>query len=49
MDPLCRRHHRGKTFAWQASIRDHDEVDWTLPDAHHYRCEDEPLPIGLGV
>jgi hypothetical protein len=49
LDPLCRRHHRGKTFAWQASLRDHDEVDWTMPDAHHYRCEDEPLPIGLGV
>jgi hypothetical protein len=49
LDPLCRRHHRGKTFAWHASLRDHDEVDWTMPDAHHYRCEDEPLPIGVAV
>jgi hypothetical protein len=46
LDPLCRRHHRGKTFAWQASLRDHDGVDWTMPDAHHYRCNDERLPIG---
>jgi hypothetical protein len=49
LDPLCRRHHRGKTFAWQASFRDHDEVDWTMPDAHHYRCLDEPLPVGVAV
>jgi hypothetical protein len=47
LDPLCRRHHRGKTFAWQASLRDHDGVDWTMPDAHHYRCKDEPFQTGL--
>jgi hypothetical protein len=47
LDPLCRRHHRGKTFAWLANRRDHDAVDWTMPDAHHYRCVDEPLPTGL--
>ncbi len=28
-DPFCRRHHRGKTFAWQAALRDHVGVDWT--------------------
>jgi hypothetical protein len=44
MDPLCRRHHRGKTFAWIAT--DHDGVDWTLPNAERYRCVDEPLPTG---
>ena len=49
LDPLCRRHHRGKTFAWQASLRDHDEVDWTMPDAHHYRCLDDPLSTGAAV
>jgi Domain of unknown function (DUF222) len=46
MDPFCRRHHRGKTFAWLAALRDHDGVDWTMPDAEHYRCVDEPLPTG---
>ena len=46
LDPFCRRHHRGKTFAWHAAHRDHNGVDWTLPDAEHYRCLDEPLPIG---
>jgi hypothetical protein len=46
LDPFCRRHHRGKTFAWHAANRDHNGVDWTLPDAEHYRCLDEPLPIG---
>ncbi len=46
MDPLCRRHHRAKTFAWLATLRDHDGVDWTMPDAEHYRCVDEPLPTG---
>ena len=47
LDPLCRRHHRGKTFAWLASVRDHDAVDWTMPDAERYRCMDEPLPTGV--
>ena len=46
MDPFCRRHHRGKTFAWLACIRDDHGVDWTMPDAEHYRCIDEPLPTG---
>jgi hypothetical protein len=46
MDPFCRRHHRGKTFAWHAAFRDNDGVDWTMPDAEHYRCIDEPLPTG---
>jgi len=46
MDPFCRRHHRGKTFAWQACIRDDLGVDWTMPDAETYRCLDEPLPTG---
>jgi Domain of unknown function (DUF222) len=46
MDPFCRRHHRGKTFAWHAAFRDNDGVDWTMPDAEHYRCMDEPLPMG---
>jgi hypothetical protein len=46
MDPFCRRHHRGKTFAWQACIRDDLGVDWTMPDAETYRCLDEPLPAG---
>ena len=45
-DPFCRRHHRGKTFAWLACIRNDNSVDWTLPDAEHYRCLDEPLPTG---
>ncbi|MDN5804896.1 MAG: HNH endonuclease, partial [Microlunatus sp.] len=45
LDPLCRRHHRGKSFAWLASTRDGDTVDWTMPDANHYRCVDEPLPL----
>jgi hypothetical protein len=45
-DPFCRRHHRGKTFAWLACIRDDHGVDWTMPDAEHYRCTDEPLPTG---
>ena len=46
LDPLCRRHHRGKTFAWLASIWDHDAIEWTMPDAERYRCMDEPLPTG---
>ena len=46
MDPGCRRHHRGKTFAWLASIRDGDTVAWTLPDDTHYRVVDDPLPTG---
>jgi hypothetical protein len=46
MDPFCRRHHRGKTFAWQACTRDDHGVDWTMPDAETYRCLDEPLPLG---
>jgi hypothetical protein len=46
MDPFCRRHHRGKTFAWLAAHRNDDGVDWTMPDAEHYRCIDQPLPTG---
>jgi hypothetical protein len=46
MDPFCRRHHRGKTFAWHACARDNYGVDWTMADAEHYRCADEPLPTG---
>ena len=46
MDPFCRRHHRGKTFAWLAALRDHDGVDWTMPTDDRYRCIDEPLPTG---
>jgi Domain of unknown function (DUF222) len=46
MDPFCRRHHRGKTFAWLACVRDDYGVDWTMPDAERYRCIDEPLPTG---
>jgi hypothetical protein len=46
MDPFCRRHHRGKTFAWLSALRDDYGVDWTMPDANHYRCVDEPLPTG---
>ena len=46
MDPFCRRHHRGKTFAWHACIRDDLGVDWTMPDAETYRCLDEALPTG---
>jgi hypothetical protein len=49
LDPLWRRHHRGKTFAWLASVRDDDTVDWTMPDARHYRCVDEPLPTGAAA
>ena len=49
LDPACRRHHRGKTFAWLAPVRDRDAVDWTMPDDHTYRCHDEPLPTGLPV
>ena len=45
-DPLCRRHHRAKTFAWLATLRDHNSIDWTMPDAEHYRCVDDPLPTG---
>ena len=45
MDPFCRRHHRGKTFAWHACARDDHGVDWTMPDAETYRCLDEPLPL----
>jgi Domain of unknown function (DUF222) len=48
-DPFCRRHHRGKTFAWLACIREDHGVDWTLPDAEHYRCLDEPLPTGMAA
>jgi hypothetical protein len=46
IDPFCRRHHRGKTFAWLACIRDDYGIDWTMPDAEHYRCVDQPLPTG---
>jgi len=46
LDPACRRHHRGKTFAWLAPVRDRDAVDWTLPDDRAYRCVDDPLPVG---
>ncbi len=49
LDPLCRRHHRAKTFAWQASIRNDHAVDWTMPDANRYRCLDEPLPTGVAA
>ena len=49
LDPACRRHHRGKTFAWLATVRDRDAVDWTLPDAETYRCLDDPLPTGLSA
>lgn len=49
LDPGCRRHHRGKTFAWLATVRDHDGVDWTMPDDQRYRCVDDPLPIGLAA
>ncbi|MFP5283791.1 MAG: HNH endonuclease signature motif containing protein, partial [Actinomycetes bacterium] len=45
-DPGCRRHHRDKTHAWQASLRDLDGVDWTMPDEEHYRCRDDPLLTG---
>ena len=47
LDPFCRRHHRGKTFAWHAALRDQDGVDWTLPTTERYRCVDQPLPTGL--
>jgi hypothetical protein len=47
LDPGCRRHHRGKTFAWHATVRDSDGVDWTMPDDTRYRCTDDPLPTGL--
>ncbi len=46
LDPGCRRHHRAKTFAWLAPVRDRDAVDWTLPDDQTYRCVDDPLPVG---
>jgi hypothetical protein len=46
-DPLCRRHHRAKTFAWLASIRDGDTIDWTMPGDHRYRCIDT-MPVGPG-
>ena len=46
LDPGCRRHHLGKTFAWLASVRDQDAVDWTLPDATHYTYVDDPLLTG---
>jgi hypothetical protein len=49
LDPLCRRHHRGKTFAWLAAVRDHDGADWTMPDAERYRCVDDPLPTGVAA
>jgi Domain of unknown function (DUF222) len=45
LDPLCRRHHRAKTFAWQASLRTDNAVDWTMPDDHTYRALDPPLPL----
>jgi hypothetical protein len=48
-DPFCRRHHRGKTFAWHAALRDDYGVDWTMPDAQHYRCLDQPLPTGMAA
>ena len=48
LDPVCRRHHRAKTFAWLASFRDGDTVEWTMPDDLHYRCVDEPMPLGPG-
>ncbi|HEY6813509.1 MAG TPA: HNH endonuclease signature motif containing protein, partial [Propionibacteriaceae bacterium] len=48
-DPFCRRHHRGKTFAWHAALRDDHGVDWTMPDAQHYRCLDQPLPTGMAA
>ncbi len=48
-DPECRRHHRGKTFAWLASVREDDAVEWTMPDATRYRCVDDPLPTGLAA
>jgi Domain of unknown function (DUF222) len=47
LDPGCRRHHRAKTFAWLAPVRDRDAVDWTLPDDHTYRRTDDPLPTGI--
>jgi Domain of unknown function (DUF222) len=46
LDPFCRRHHRGKTFARHAAHRNDHGVDWTMPDAEHYRCIDQPLPTG---
>jgi Domain of unknown function (DUF222) len=46
LDPLCRRHHRAKTFAWLASVRDDDTITWTMPDARHYQCIDEAMPVG---
>ena len=46
LDPGCRRHHRGKTFAWLATVRDDHAVDWTLPDATHYQCTDDPFLTG---
>ena len=49
LDPLCRRHHRAKTHAWLASRRDDDAVEWTLPDAHRYRCTDPPLLTGAAA
>jgi hypothetical protein len=49
LDPLCRRHHRGKTFAWLASVPDDDAVEWTMPDAERYRCVDEPLPARVAA
>jgi hypothetical protein len=49
MDPFCRRHHRTKTFAWLAALRDDYGINWTMPDAEHYRCTDEPLPTGMAA
>ena len=40
---------RQLTFAWLACIRDDHGVDWTMPDAEHYRCTDEPLPTGMAA
>lgn len=47
LDPLCRRHHRGKTFAGLAARRDLDAVEWTFPTADTYRCVDDPLPLPI--
>jgi hypothetical protein len=34
---------------WLAALRDDYGVDWTMPDAEHYRCTDEPLPTGMAA
>lgn len=46
LDPLSRQHHRAKPFAWLASIRDDDTVEWTFPNDQRYRCTDEPMSVG---